>query len=206
MAPARIARTLSSLSPSVIYTAADQTIDFGAPQTTVDVAILPAERICQARLRREGDAVSIPNLAIAHILQSQAQKEVTANAALDALDQAIAGLLQVDVSAGSTITVDGTAARKCKMLRLTGTLAADAEVVVPDNRKPYFLQRHRRRLRCDGEDGRRRRVTVGASPNNRPSCTATAPTSWRSALVVRRAPTSLKTPRCSSRAPTATAP
>jgi hypothetical protein len=80
-----------------------------------------------------------PNLAIEHILQSQAQKEVTANEAFDALDQAIAGLLEVDVSAGGPITVDSAAALACKMLRLTGTLAADAEVVVPDNRKPYFV-------------------------------------------------------------------
>jgi hypothetical protein len=80
-----------------------------------------------------------PNLAVEHILQSQAQKEVTANEAFDALDQAIAGLLELDVSAGGTITVDPAAALACKMLRLTGTLAADAEAVVPDNRKPYFV-------------------------------------------------------------------
>jgi hypothetical protein len=83
--------------------------------------------------------LSTPNLAIAHILQSQAQKEVTANAAFDALDEAIAGLLEVDVSAGGTITVDPAAALGCKMLRLTGTLAADAEAVIPDNPKPYFV-------------------------------------------------------------------
>jgi hypothetical protein len=83
--------------------------------------------------------MTTPNLAIAHILQSQAQKEVTANAAFDALDQATAGLLEVDLSAGGTIPADPGAARKCKMLRLTGTLAADAEVIVPDNRKPYFV-------------------------------------------------------------------
>jgi hypothetical protein len=80
-----------------------------------------------------------PNLAIEHLLQSQAQKEVTANEAFDALDQAIAGLLEVDISAGGTITVDPAAALSCKMLRLTGTLAADAEVVVPNNRKPYLV-------------------------------------------------------------------
>jgi hypothetical protein len=77
-----------------------------------------------------------PNLAIEHILQSQAQKEVTANEAFDALDQAIAGLLELDVSAGGIITVDPAAALACKMLRLTGALATDAEVVVPDNPKP----------------------------------------------------------------------
>jgi hypothetical protein len=80
-----------------------------------------------------------PNLAIEHILQSQAQKEVTANAAFDTLDQAIAGLLEVNVSAGGTITVDPAAALACKMLRLAGTLAADVDVVVPSNRKPYLV-------------------------------------------------------------------
>jgi hypothetical protein len=57
-----------------------------------------------------------------------------------ALDEAIAGLLEVDVSAGGTITVDPAAALQCKMLRPTGTLAADVEVVVPDDRKPYFVR------------------------------------------------------------------
>jgi hypothetical protein len=54
-----------------------------------------------------------PNLAIEHVLQSQAQKEVTANEAFDALDQAIAGLLEIDVSVGGTITVDPAAALQC---------------------------------------------------------------------------------------------
>jgi hypothetical protein len=35
--------------------------------------------------------------------------------------------------------VDSAAALKCKMLRLIGTLTADAGVIVPDNREPYFL-------------------------------------------------------------------
>jgi hypothetical protein len=108
-----------------------------------------------------------PNLAIEHILQSQAQKEVTANEAFDALDQAIAGLLEVDVSAGGTITVDTAAALACKMLRLTGTLAADAEVVVPDNRKPYFVHNATAggfavTVRTSAGAG----VAVGASPDN----------------------------------------
>ena len=111
--------------------------------------------------------MSTPNLAIPHILQSQAQKEVTANAAFDALDQAIAGLLEVDVSAGGTITADPAAARKCKMLRLTGTLAAGAEVVVPDNRKPYFVHNATTggfavTVRTAAGVG----VSVGSSPDN----------------------------------------
>ena len=108
-----------------------------------------------------------PNLAIEHILQSQAQKEATANQAFDALDQAIAGLLEVDVSAGGTITIDPTAALQCKMLRLRGTLAADAEVVVPDNRKPYFVHNATAggfavTIKTAAGAG----VMVGASPDN----------------------------------------
>ncbi len=135
-----VVRTLSSSSPAVVYDAADQTADFGAPQSAVEIAVVPAERRGGAGLRRESYPMSAtPNLDIEHILQSQAQKEVTANAAFDALDQAIAGLLEVDVSAGGTIVPDPADALRCKMLRLTGTLAADAEVVVPDNRKAYFV-------------------------------------------------------------------
>jgi hypothetical protein len=108
-----------------------------------------------------------PNLAVTHILQSQAQKEVTANAAFDALDQAIAGLLEVDVSTGGTITPDPAGALRCKMLRLTGTLAADAEVVVPSNKKPYFLHNATAggfavTVRTAAGAG----VTVGASPDD----------------------------------------
>lgn len=80
-----------------------------------------------------------PNLAIAHILPSQAQKEVTANAAFNALDQAQAGLLVLNLSAGGPIIAEPAAALSCKLLRLTGTLTAAAELVLPANRKPYFV-------------------------------------------------------------------
>jgi hypothetical protein len=55
---------------------------------------------------------------------------VTANAVFDVLDQAIAGLLEVDVSASGTVTADPAAALKCKMLRANA----------------------RRQLRRDGQD------------------------------------------------------
>ena len=53
------------------------------------------------------------------------------------------------------------------MLRLTGTLAADAEVVVPDNRKPYFVHNATAggfavTVRTAAGAG----VVVGASPDN----------------------------------------
>jgi hypothetical protein len=111
--------------------------------------------------------MTTPHLAIPHILQSQAQKEVTANAAFDALDQAIAGLLEVDISPGGTITVDPAAAIKCKLLRLTGTLAAEVEVVVPDNPKPYFVHNdtggsHAVTVRTHAGAG----LTIGSGANN----------------------------------------
>ena len=95
------------------------------------------------------------------------KKEVTANEAFDALDQAIAGLLEVDISAGGAVSVDTAAALLCKMLRLTGTLAADAEVVVPDNRKPYFVHN----VTAGGfsvtiKTAAGAGVMVGASPDN----------------------------------------
>ena len=108
-----------------------------------------------------------PNLAIAHILPSQAQKEVTANAAFDALDRAIAGLLEVDVSAGGTITVDPTAALGCKLLRLTGTLAAEAEVVVPASRKPYLVHNATAGgVAVPGRPAAGLGVAVGSTPDN----------------------------------------
>ena len=121
--------------------------------------------------------MSTPNLAIEHILQSQAQKEVTANAAFDALDQAIAGLLEVNVSAGGTITPDPADALTCKLLRLTGTLAADAEVVVPSNKKPYFLHNATTggfavTVRTAAGAG----VTVGASPDD--TAVVYSPSGW----------------------------
>ena len=35
----QVVRTLSSTSASITYTAADQTTDFGAPQSTLDIAV-----------------------------------------------------------------------------------------------------------------------------------------------------------------------
>ena len=35
----QVVRTLYSTSPSITYTAADQTTDFGAPQSALDIAV-----------------------------------------------------------------------------------------------------------------------------------------------------------------------
>ena len=65
-----------------------------------------------------------PNLAIAHILQNQAQKEVTANAALDALDQALTDALAVDCAAGGTVTLAAADFTARVFFSLTGAPAA----------------------------------------------------------------------------------
>jgi hypothetical protein len=43
------------------------------------------------------------------------------------------------VTPPGTSPVGAPAVLECKLLRLTGSLTADAEVVVPNNRKPYFV-------------------------------------------------------------------
>jgi hypothetical protein len=47
-----------------------------------------------------------PNLNITHIAAAQNQKEVTANAAFDALDKALTGVLPADFAAGDVTLTD----------------------------------------------------------------------------------------------------
>ncbi|MEO5376017.1 MAG: hypothetical protein H7840_17470, partial [Alphaproteobacteria bacterium] len=62
---------------------------------------------------------STPNLLIDHIVASQYQKEVTANAAFDALDGALAGLLEVSLSSGD-VTLTAAQALSAMVIRTTG--------------------------------------------------------------------------------------
>jgi hypothetical protein len=50
--------------------------------------------------------MATPNLGITHIVTAQAQKEVTANEAFDALDAALCGQLSVDFTAGNVTLTD----------------------------------------------------------------------------------------------------
>ena len=68
--------------------------------------------------------MSTPNLAIAHIAASQDQKEVTANAAFDALDLAMTATLAVDCSAGGTVSVSAADLRRNVRLVLGGAPGA----------------------------------------------------------------------------------
>ena len=83
--------------------------------------------------------MSTPNLAIPHILQSQAQKEVTANQALDALDEALNDRVTIDVSAGDT-TVAAEDFHRNVLLVLTGTPAAALDLIVPASKRLFVVQ------------------------------------------------------------------
>jgi hypothetical protein len=83
--------------------------------------------------------VSTPNLSIPHILQSQAQKEVTANAACDRLDEALNDRATIDVSAGNT-TLSAEDFRRNVLLVLTGAPAAALDLMVPTSKRLFIVE------------------------------------------------------------------
>jgi len=84
--------------------------------------------------------MSTPNLAIAHIQASQDQKEVTANAAFDALDLAMTESGLLDVSAGGIITVPPAQALGLVRLVLTGAPGAGVTVAFPAVKRLVLLR------------------------------------------------------------------
>ena len=84
--------------------------------------------------------MSTPNLAISHIQASQDQKEVTANAAFDALDLAMTESGLLDVSAGGVITVPSAQARGLVRLVLTGAPGAGVTVAFPAVKRLLLLR------------------------------------------------------------------
>ena len=83
--------------------------------------------------------MSTPNLSIPHILQSQAQKEVTANAACDRLDEALNDRATIDVSAGNT-TLSAEDFRRNVLLVLTGAPAAALDLMVPTSKRLFIVE------------------------------------------------------------------
>jgi len=81
-----------------------------------------------------------PNLAIAHITAAQAQKEVTANEAVDKLDLATQDTVDIDTTAGGTIAVTATDYRENFLLRLIGAPAADFTLQLPDGKRVFAVQ------------------------------------------------------------------
>jgi hypothetical protein len=83
--------------------------------------------------------LSTPNLAIPHILQSQAQKEVTANEAFDRLDEALNDSTTIDASAGNTAVAVEDFYRNV-LLVLTGTPAGALDLTVPASKRLFIVQ------------------------------------------------------------------
>ncbi len=80
-----------------------------------------------------------PNLLIEHIAASQAQKEVTANAAFDALDKALCQLTTVAL-ADASLSLTDTQLLGSAYLRFTGTLTAARTITVPARAKPFIVE------------------------------------------------------------------
>jgi len=80
-----------------------------------------------------------PNLLIDHIAASQAQKEVTANAAFDALDKALCQLSNIAL-ADADLSLTDDQLLKNVFLRFTGTLTAVRTVTVPVHNKPFIVE------------------------------------------------------------------
>lgn len=82
--------------------------------------------------------MATPNLGLAHIAASQNQKEVTANAAFDGLDQALCGSLTVPIP-DADVTLTPAQALAALAIVATGALTANRNIIVPTNCKLYLL-------------------------------------------------------------------
>lgn len=77
-----------------------------------------------------------PNLLIEHIAANQAQKEVTANAAFDALDKALCQLTNIAILDVDTVLTDAQMLGALSM-KFSGTLTAGRTITIPA--KPKLL-------------------------------------------------------------------
>ena len=79
-----------------------------------------------------------PNLLLAHIVASQNQKEVTANAGFDGLDTALTDLITEAIS-GTTFTLPPADARAKMFFNFTGALTANNTITLPATKKLYVV-------------------------------------------------------------------
>ena len=80
-----------------------------------------------------------PNLALAHIAASQTQKEVTANAAFDALDTAITDQQSINCAGAADVTPSSTIV-DAMVLLLTGLLTGSINLKLPAVKRPYIVR------------------------------------------------------------------
>ena len=80
-----------------------------------------------------------PNLLIDHIAASQAQKEVTANTAFDALDKALCQFTSIAL-ADANLTLSDAQMIGNMALKFTGTLTAARTITVPAHAKFIYVE------------------------------------------------------------------
>lgn len=85
---------------------------------------------------------STPNLLLSHIAAAQNQKEVTANADFDGLDEALCSNTSVAMSDADYVfaTGAGTLGLSNMVFKFTGTLSATRNVTLPPNAKLYVVK------------------------------------------------------------------
>lgn len=84
-----------------------------------------------------------PNFLIDHISASQNQKEVTANSAFDLLEGAVSNLLSKALPSDANYTLtanEGGEALGNFAVKITGTITADRNIILPTNKKVYAVQ------------------------------------------------------------------
>jgi len=87
-------------------------------------------------------ANTTPNLDISHIATNQNQKEATANAAFDELDGALTALLLKALPADADYTLTATEGGEALgniAFKITGTITADRNIIVPAKPKLYIV-------------------------------------------------------------------
>lgn len=80
-----------------------------------------------------------PNLQITHIAANQAQKEVTANAAFDALDKALCQLTSIALADADTTLTDAQMIGNMS-LKFTGALTSGRTITIPAHAKLLLVE------------------------------------------------------------------
>ncbi len=129
--------TLSSFGEAQIHTATGL-FDVQAkdvPQPAID------DQLTVDGIRRKGNRVmtTTPNLLIDHIAAAQAQKEVTANTAFDALDKALCQFTSIALTDANQTLADAQMLGNMA-LKFTGVLTATRTVTVPAHAKLLFVE------------------------------------------------------------------
>lgn len=137
-----------------------------------------------------------PNLQIDHIAASQAQKEVTANTAFDALDKALSQFTEIALSDEDTALTDEQALGSMA-LSFTGTLTAGHTITIPAYAKLLLaenntdggfllsLQTPSGTVRTLGNGQRKLFIVMGVILSRSPQPVMRCPMMWVAHITVR---------------------